>query len=110
MTTSPDTDHKTEPDRERREFGSAEAMTALLVALGIQAETINAGDNCWSSSITLTPFVRLELSDWPGEAWSWLLYQHGGEQVMGGHWDTADDELAANKTKALIDAMGSIVV
>jgi hypothetical protein len=84
-------------------------MTALLVALGVQAQTINTAGNCWSSSITLTQFVHLELSDWPG-AWSWLLYHHGGEQVMGGHWDTADDELAAIKAKALIDAMGSIVV
>ncbi|MET9582059.1 hypothetical protein ABZY10_02855 [Streptomyces sp. NPDC006539] len=45
-------DHKTEPDRERSEFESAEAMTALLVALGVQAETINTGGNCWSSSIS----------------------------------------------------------
>lgn len=107
MTTTPDTD-KPEPKRERTEYESAEAMMALLLALGVQAQTINTGGNCWSSSITLTPFVRLELCGWPGESWAWLLYQHGGEQVMGGHWDTADDELTATKAKALIDAMGSI--
>lgn len=31
---------------ERSEFESAQAMTALLVALGINAETINTGGNC----------------------------------------------------------------
>nr|WTB35243.1 hypothetical protein OG781_42440 [Streptomyces sp. NBC_00830] len=103
-TPTPDTG--TKPERSERE--SAEAMTAVLVALGVTAETINTGGNCWSSSITLTKFARLELNDFTG-AWSWSLYQHAGEQVICGHWDSADDQAVAHNTKALIDAMGSII-
>ncbi|MGI5138120.1 hypothetical protein [Streptomyces sp. CA-106110] len=105
--TAPDTN--TKPDPARSEHQSAEAMTVLLVALGVPAQTINTGGSCWASSITLTQTVRLELNDFPGEMWSWSLYQHGGDQVMGGHWDSADDNTVATKAKALIDAMGSIV-
>ncbi|KPI17974.1 hypothetical protein [Streptomyces mirabilis] len=103
--TAPDT---TRPDRERSEYQATEAMTALLLALGVTAQTINTGGNCWATSIALTKTARLEIYDFPGDAWSWALH-HEGEQVMGGHWGTADDQAAANKAKALIDAMGSIV-
>ncbi|WP_258564085.1 hypothetical protein [Streptomyces himalayensis] len=37
------------------------------------------------------------------------VYQHGGAQVICGHWDSADDVTVATNIKALIDAMGSIV-
>ncbi|MEU1599159.1 hypothetical protein ABZ468_41730 [Streptomyces sp. NPDC005708] len=104
---APDTGAK--PDPSRSEHQSAEAMTALLVALGVRAQTINTGGNCWASSITLTESARMELTDFPGEMWSWALYQHGGDQVMSGHWDSADDNTVATKTKALIDAMGSLI-
>ncbi|MET8326316.1 hypothetical protein [Streptomyces sp. NPDC005181] len=97
------------PDPERSEREAAEAMTGLLVDLGINAETINTGGNCWATSITLTPFARLELADAPGELWSWCLYQHGGDQVLCGHWDSAHDHTVAGKARALIHAMGSIV-
>ncbi|MGW3242185.1 hypothetical protein [Streptomyces sp. NPDC001070] len=40
--------------------------------------------------------------------WSWCLYQHGGGQVLCGHWDSADDHTVAGKAHALIHAMGSI--
>ncbi|MFE4424382.1 hypothetical protein [Streptomyces sp. NPDC056817] len=104
--TAPDT---TRPDPERSEYQSAEAMTAHLVALGIPAQTINTGGNCWASSITLANSARLELTDFPGDAWSWALYPRDSEQALSGHWGTADDKTAATKAKALIDAMGSLV-
>lgn len=97
-------------DPERSEHQAAEAMTGHLVALGVSAETVNTGSNCWATSITITPTTRLELADAPGELWSWCLYQHGGDQVLCGHWDSADDHTVASKAQALIHAMGSIVV
>ncbi|MFF0291080.1 hypothetical protein [Streptomyces sp. NPDC005262] len=96
-------------DPERSEHEAAEAMTRRLVDLGINAETTNTGGNCRATSITLTPFARLELADAPGELWSWCLYQHGGDQVLCGHWDSADDHTVAGKARALVHAMGSIV-
>ncbi|MEU4095540.1 hypothetical protein [Streptomyces sp. NPDC026673] len=104
-TTSPGPDH----DPERSERQAAEAMTAHLVALGVAAETVNTGGNCWATSITLTPHTRLELADAPGELWAWCLYHHGGDQVLCGHWDSANDHTVASKAQALIHAMGSIV-
>ncbi|MEU6325012.1 hypothetical protein [Streptomyces sp. NPDC047009] len=99
----------TPPDAERSEYESAEAMTAHLVALGVPAQTINTGGNCWASSVTLANSARLELTDFPGDAWSWALYPRDSEQAMSGHWGTADDKATATKAKALIDAMGSLV-
>ncbi|WP_326737011.1 hypothetical protein [Streptomyces sp. NBC_01022] len=99
-------DASTDPERSERQ--AAEAMTRHLVALGVSAETVNTGSNCWATSITLTPTTHLELADAPGELWSWCLYQHGGDQVLCGHWDSADDHTVASKTQALIHAMGSI--
>jgi hypothetical protein len=71
-------------------------MTALLAALGVKAETINTGGNGWSSFIALTKHARLELNDFSGE-WSWTLYQHGGEQLLCGHWGSANDVTVATK-------------
>jgi hypothetical protein len=102
--TAPDT----KPDPERSEYESAQAMTAHLTALGITAQTINTGGNCWASSITLPNAARLELTNFPGEAWSWALYPRDSEQAMSGHWNTADDQATAAKAKTLIDAMGSL--
>ncbi|MFJ4849198.1 hypothetical protein [Streptomyces sp. NPDC088733] len=106
---APATTPVTRQDPDRSKLQAAEVMTAHLVALGVSAQPINTGGNYWACSVTLTPTLRLELADVPGELWSWCLYQHGGEQVISGHWDSADDQTVAGKAHFLIQAMGSIV-
>jgi hypothetical protein len=96
-------------DRDQRsEFESATAMTEQLTRLGLTAETVPTGGNCYSSSIKLDERTSLDLNDMTG-AWGWGIYHEGGH-VMSGYWDGAktDEEVAA-KTKALIDAMGVII-
>jgi hypothetical protein len=93
----------------RTEHDSAEVMTGLLVGLGLKAELINTGGQCYSAHIELDDRTSLDLNDFSGE-WGWGIY-HEGESVMSGHWggsELSDEDIAA-KVKALIDAMGTII-
>jgi hypothetical protein len=93
---------------DRSEFESATAITEELTRLGLDAETVPTGGNCYSSAIKLDDRTSLDLNDMSGD-WGWDLYHEGGH-VMSGYWDGAktDAEVAA-KTKALIEALGTII-
>ncbi|MFE2586009.1 hypothetical protein [Streptomyces sp. NPDC059378] len=96
----------TRPVPERSQHQAADEMTAHLVALRVAAQTTITGGNCWATSVDLTP--TMELNNAPGEVWSWSLYLHGGDQVISGHWGSADGQTVASKAQALIQAMGAI--
>ncbi|MFF3493775.1 hypothetical protein ACFYWS_20750 [Streptomyces sp. NPDC002795] len=91
---------------ERSELQACDALTAALVALGVNATTINTGGNCWASSIQLTETAHLLLNDFSG-SWSYTLDDRG-DTILTGHWGPTEDRTTAANIKALITAMGTI--
>lgn len=66
----------------------AHEMARALQAVGVKAEVVNTGGNCWAAEIELTDWASMQLTNL-GDGWTWTIYRSNEVEACG-TWDDSD--------------------
>jgi hypothetical protein len=90
-----------------RKQDGAPRLVVRLREIGVEAELINTGSNCWSASVKLSNDYLLNANNAFDEGYAWSIYDKG-EFHMSGRWPTARAKVAARRIKLMIEGFGEL--